>query len=333
MITRSSARNQQSDWTKELRDAYVDPLHLLDTLKLTTSDVSLPTLPTKFAFRVPRPFVARMRRSDPSDPLLLQVLPQAAELTAVPGFELDPVGDLESRKTPALLHKYNGRALLITTGGCAINCRYCFRRHFPYAESAGRTEIKNALSAIEQDPSIHEIILSGGDPLMLQDHHLAEIIEQLGGIAHLRRIRIHTRLPVTIPARITDELLRILNRSRLTAVVVVHINHAAEIDVELAAQLQRITDAGVQVLNQSVLLHGINDDDVALVNLSEALFAASVLPYYVHLLDPVAGASHFKVDDDRAYAISAIMRSQLPGYLVPRFVREIAGEASKTSFA
>lgn len=333
MITRSNRQIQHRTWVEELRAAYVDPLHLLDALGLTPDDVDLATKPTGFPFRVPHPFVSRMRRLDPHDPLLLQVLPRAEELTEVPGFLLDPVGDLASRRGPALLQKYRGRALLIAAGGCAINCRYCFRRHFPYAEATGTANINRAIANVRRDRSISEIILSGGDPLLLQDDAIAEIIDGLAAIPHLRRLRVHTRLPVTIPSRMTDALVTALSRTRLKTVVVLHINHANEIDDELGAVLRRCSRRGIQFLNQSVLLRGINDDAATLASLSEALFAASVLPYYVHLLDAVAGAAHFDVDEPAARAIAAALRARLPGYLVPRFVREVAGENAKTPIA
>jgi EF-P beta-lysylation protein EpmB len=333
MITRSMRQIQQPDWIEEIRHAFVDPLHLLENLGLTAVDVDLASNANKFPFRVPRPFAARMRLCDPFDPLLLQVLPRTQEFSETPGYGIDPVGDLTSRVTPSLLQKYRGRVLLIMSGGCAINCRYCFRRHFPYGESVGTAQIERALAEVRDDCSISEIILSGGDPLLLKDDYLGEIIEQLAAIPQLRRLRVHTRLPVTIPSRITEPLLRALTDTRLTPVVVMHINHPNEIDAELGAALARCSSAGIQLLNQSVLLRGINDDAVTLAKLSETLFAVSVLPYYVHLLDPVAGAAHFDVDEATAVSIAAAMRDRLPGYLVPRFVREITGENAKTPIA
>jgi len=330
MITRSTRQIQPKDWMADLRAAYVDPLQLLADLRLSADEVNLAADFTGFPFRVPRPFVSRMRRCDPDDPLLLQVLPRAEEFAHIPGYGADPVGDLDSRRTPALLQKYAGRALLITTGGCAINCRYCFRRHFPYSDSAGTARIERAIEDIRFDRSISEIILSGGDPLLLKDDHIGEIVEQLSAIPHLRRLRIHTRLPVVIPSRLTEDLIQTLTQSRLGMVVVVHINHPNEIDDELNAALRRCSSAGIPLLNQSVLLRGINDDLETLTELSATLFDASVLPYYVHLLDPVAGAAHFDVDEAAAQALAASLRAQLPGYLVPRFVREIAGENAKT---
>jgi EF-P beta-lysylation protein EpmB len=333
MITRSLRQIQQPDWITEIRDAYTDPIKLLGDLGLRVEDVALLTQSNDFPFRVPRPFAARIRRGEPQDPLLLQVLPQPAELLEAPGFSNDPVGDLQSRTTPSLIHKYHGRALVIVSGGCAINCRYCFRRHFPYAQSVGTAQIERAIQEIRNDRSISEIILSGGDPLLLKDGQLAEIITQLGAIPHLRRLRVHTRLPVTIPSRITDPLLHALTATKLTPVMVVHINHPNEIDAELGAALERCRSAGIALLNQSVLLRGVNDNAAILAELSETLFTVSVLPYYIHLLDPVSGAAHFDVSETTACSIAEALRARLPGYLMPRFVREIAGESAKTPIA
>jgi len=274
-----------------------------------------------------------MCRADPHDPLLLQVLPRHAEAASVAGYGHDPVGDVASLRAPGLLHKYRARALLILSGGCAVNCRYCFRRHFPYGESTGSANLHSALEAIRRDRSLREIILSGGDPLALNDERLVTIIDRLAGIPHVHRLRIHTRLPVTIPARMTDALVEALQKTRLGAILVVHVNHPNEIDGELASVLRHCSRAGLRLLNQSVLLRGINDDVATLSALSEALFDAAVLPYYVHLLDPVAGAAHFDVDETRARALAAALRARLPGYLVPRFVRELPGENAKTPVA
>ncbi len=333
MIARSVRQVQQPDWISELRAAYSDPLRLLQDLHVPATDADLLPAASRFPFRVPRPFVSRMRPADPNDPLLLQVLPRTPEVVRTPGASIDPVGDLESRVSPALIHKYRGRALIIMSGGCAINCRYCFRRHFPYSDAVGTAQIEHAIEAVRSDHSITEIILSGGDPLLLKDDHLGEIITRLAAIPHLTRLRIHTRLPVTIPSRITVPLLHALTETKLKPVMVFHINHPNEIDAELDAALGRCHSAGIPLLNQSVLLHGVNDDAATLAELSESLFAASVLPYYVHLLDAVVGAAHFDVAESRAISIAAELRRRVPGYLMPRFVREIAGENAKTPIA
>ncbi|HCU88961.1 MAG TPA: EF-P beta-lysylation protein EpmB [Gammaproteobacteria bacterium] len=333
MIARSTQQIQQPNWISVLRDSYSDPIHLLRDLGLSPTDVEFLHEHSSFAFRVPRPFVSRMRPADPKDPLLLQVLPRRPELLKTLGSSTDPVGDLSQRVSPALIQKYHGRALMIISGGCAINCRYCFRRHFPYADSVGAAQVDQAIDFIRGDHSISEIILSGGDPLLLKDEHLQATITRLATIPHLRQLRVHTRLPVTIPSRITDSLLHTLTTTKLSPVIVFHINHPNEIDAELSTAFDRCRSAGIMLLNQSVLLRGINDDAATLRELSEALFAASVLPYYVHLLDPVDGAAHFDVSVKKAISIAANLRAQLPGYLMPRFVREIAGENSKVPIA
>lgn len=325
-------QNQHTGWTEELQNAYSDPLHLLQDLGLTAGDVDLASDGVDFPFRVPRPFAARMRPADALDPLLLQVIPKLDELVEIDGYGLDPVGELQAKRSPALLQKYHGRALIIATGGCAINCRYCFRRHFPYANSVGNANIETALDQIHGDTTLSEVILSGGDPLLLNDGQIASIVDRIDAIQHVRRLRIHTRLPITIPARITDGLITILARARVNPVVVVHINHPNEIDQELSELLKRWSEAGIQLLNQSVLLRGVNDSATTLAELSESLFDAAVLPYYVHLLDPVSGAAHFAVDDTRLKGIVESLRARLPGYLLPRFVREIAGAEAKTPF-
>jgi EF-P beta-lysylation protein EpmB len=272
-----------------------------------------------------------MRRGDPHDPLLRQVLPMAQELLAVTGFIHDPVGDLAAMAQPGVLHKYTGRALLVTTGACAIHCRYCFRRHYPYAQAhAGQDSWTPALDHLRADASIHEVILSGGDPLALSDTKLAQLIQALDGIAHLRRLRIHTRLPVVLPARVDGPLLEWLSQGRLSRIIVLHVNHAQELAAaDVVAALATLRRSGATLLNQAVLLRGVNDTAQALVALSEALFSAGVLPYYLHQLDRVQGAAHFEVPDAEALALLAEVRAHLPGYLVPRLVREVAGAPAK----
>jgi EF-P beta-lysylation protein EpmB len=285
----------------------------------------------QFALRVPRGFVARMRPGDRRDPLLLQVLPDHRETGEVPGYGPDPLGEAAAMATPGLLHKYQGRVLLTLTGACGIHCRYCFRRHYPYAEAnpAG-SHWAEACAYIAGHTDIHEVILSGGDPLSLSDARLAGLYAELAAIPHLQRLRLHSRLPVVLPERITDGLLDALTGTRLDPVLVVHANHANEIDAEVRAALRRVVAAGIPVLNQSVLLRGVNDSAERLCALSEALFAAGALPYYLHQLDAVQGAAHFAVDDATAGALLAEVRNRLPGYLVPRLVRERAGEPAKS---
>jgi EF-P beta-lysylation protein EpmB len=283
-----------------------------------------------FPLRVPRGFVARMRRSDPADPLLRQVLPLAEECQTMEGYGLDPVGDLAAHRAPGVLHKYEGRVLLTATGACAIHCRYCFRRHFPYAEANASTENwRAALDYVTTQPDVREVILSGGDPLTLSDRRLAEFVRAIETIPHVERLRLHTRLPVVLPERVTPELCAWLSGTRLKTVVVLHANHAQELDATVHAACKRLMDSGAALLNQSVLLRGVNDSVEALTQLSEALFAAGALPYYLHLLDRVQGAAHFDVSEELALRLMAGLNARLPGYLVPRLVREIPGGTSK----
>jgi len=317
-------------WRELWRDAITDPVELLQAVGLGGRADLLPPDDAGFALRVPRGFVARMRRNDPFDPLLLQVLPQLAEHDQAEGFTLDAVGDMASKAGHGVLHKYDGRALLIASGSCAINCRYCFRRHFPYGEEiAAASQWHEALAHVKADPSIRELILSGGDPLALATHKLEELIRSLADLPHIIRLRIHSRLPVVLPERVDDAFIGWLAAVPLQKVVVLHANHANELDASVDAACARLRAAGATVLNQSVLLRGINDDADALADLSERLFAAGVLTYYLHQLDRVQGAAHFEVDDKRALALMEALRARLPGYLVPRLVREVGGDASK----
>jgi EF-P beta-lysylation protein EpmB len=332
MIPAKRLPAQPARWQELWRDAISDPRELLDILELShCADALLPDCDSSFPMRVPRGFAARMRRGDPTDPLLLQVLPQAAELGDVPGFTRDAVGDLAARSARGVLHKYEGRALLIATGSCAIHCRYCFRRHFPYAqETAATNGWQDAIAELRANTSIDEVILSGGDPLSLSTAKLAELTTALSSIRHIRRLRIHTRLPIVLPERVDGALLAWLGALPFGRVIVVHANHANELDNSVAAACAALAGAGATVLNQSVLLRGVNDDADVLQSLSERLFECGVLPYYLHQLDRVHGIAHFEVDDARAKALVDTLASRLPGYLVPRLVREVAGAASKT---
>ncbi|CCJ76898.1 Lysine 2,3-aminomutase [Cronobacter muytjensii 530] len=280
--------------------------------------------------RVPRAFVARMEKGNPQDPLLRQVLTSREEFVAAPGFTTDPLEEQNS-VVPGLLHKYHNRALLLVKGGCAVNCRYCFRRHFPYADNQGnKRNWQAALDYIAAHPELDEIIFSGGDPLMAKDNELEWLVARLEAIPHLKRLRIHSRLPIVIPARITDGLVRLLGETRLQVLLVNHINHAQEIDDAFRAGMAKLRAAGVTLLNQSVLLKGVNDNAATLAALSNALFDAGVMPYYLHVLDKVQGAAHFMVSDDEARAIMRELLSLVSGYLVPKLAREIGGEPSKT---
>jgi EF-P beta-lysylation protein EpmB len=332
MITASPAARLSPtapDWRELWRDAITDAGELLEAVGLAHLADRLPAGDAGFALRVPRGFVARMRQGDARDPLLLQVLPQLAELDQVPGFTADAVGDLAAREAQGVLHKYRGRALLIASGSCAVNCRYCFRRHFPYGEEiAAAGQWRQALAHLQADPSISELILSGGDPLALATPKLEELGRGLAGLPHVTRLRIHTRLPVVLPERVDAPFLAWLEALPLQKVVVLHANHANEFDPGVDAACADLRRAGATLLNQSVLLRGINDQVETLSALSERLFAAGVLPYYLHQLDRVQGSAHFEVDDARALALVEGVRRRLPGYLVPRLVREVAGDAS-----
>jgi len=343
MITRSSALLQRPDrearplplqarWQTQLARAIRDPRELCRRLGLDeTWWPGAERGHALFEVRVPEAYLARIRPGDSADPLLRQVLPLAEEALPTPGYVADPLEEAEHAPAPGLIHKYAGRVLLIASPACAVNCRYCFRRHFPYEENApSRAQWERTLDTLRDDSSLHEAILSGGDPLAASDRQLAWLVERLDTIPHLKRLRLHTRLPVVIPERIDDALLGWLSATRLQKVMVLHINHANEIDEAVVAACRRLSDAGVTLLNQSVLLRGVNDSVEALAALSERLFEAGILPYYLHVLDPVAGAAHFDVSDDQARELVAGLRKQLPGFLMPRLVREIPGEASKT---
>ena len=320
-------------WQKLLADAVSDPRELCTLLDLDPALV-LPAMAAAkdFALRVPRSFVARMRKGDPNDPLLLQVLPVSAETQVVEGFVTDPVGDMDRRAAPGLLHKYRGRALLVATGACAVHCRYCFRRHFPYAEeSALQQGWQPALERLRADSTVSEVILSGGDPWSLSDRRLKQLTDALQTIPHVRRLRIHTRYPIVLPERVDAGLLDWLRGLSLQKVVVIHANHAREIDESVRRACRALVDAGATLLNQAVLLRGVNDSVTALAELSEALFETHVLPYYLHVLDKVQGAAHFDVPEGEALRLHQGLTAQLPGYLVPKLVREIAGQPSKSA--
>jgi L-lysine 2,3-aminomutase len=320
-----------TDWKRLWRDAVRDPAELLSLLGLADRVPGLSAEAAgQFPLRVPRGFIARMRTGDPHDPLLRQVLPLDEELRPMPGFDLDAVGDGAAKAATGVIHKYLGRALLIATGSCAVHCRYCFRRHFPYAEETAATgQWRDAVDAIRADASIDEVILSGGDPLSLSTAKLGELTAQLAEVPHIRRLRIHTRLPVVLPERVDDTLTDWLRTLPWPVVVVIHANHANEFDPTVDAALARLRATGANVLNQAVLLRGVNDNIDALVALSERGFAAGALPYYLHQLDRVAGAAHFEVSDEEALALHAALVARMPGYLVPKLVREVAGDASK----
>ncbi len=317
-------------WQQELAGAFTRVADLLAFLGVAPADCARVLASAKdFPLLVPRGFAALMRRGDLQDPLLRQVLPLTAELEPVAGFGTDPLNEQAARTAGGLLRKYRGRALLVTTGGCAVHCRYCFRRHFHHATLPGRAALDAALTELAAAEDVHELILSGGDPLLLDDAALTQLLMRVATIAHLRRIRVHTRLPVVLPSRVTPALCRLLGSHPLRTVLVIHANHPMELGTAAAEALGALQRAGVVLLNQSVLLRGVNDQPECLAALSERLFACGVLPYYLHQLDAVAGAAHFAVDDARARRLAAALRARLPGYLTPLLVRETAGAAHK----
>ncbi|MBX7167312.1 MAG: EF-P beta-lysylation protein EpmB [Pirellulales bacterium] len=327
--------SQPPPWPEALRNAVRDADELCRLLQLPSAQAAeIRKAADGFPLFVTREYLARVRRGDGHDPLLRQVLPVSDELIAVPGDLQDPVGDGAALLSPGVLRKYHGRALLVTTGACAVHCRYCFRRHFPYETAPrGLAAWDRALAAIEADPACREVILSGGDPLTLVDSTLAALAERIALIPQVQRLRVHTRLPIVLPQRVTGELIAWLRSTRLTPWVVVHANHPRELDDAVAAALARLVDAGIPVLNQAVLLRGVNDELRALVELCERLTALRVVPYYLHHLDRVAGAAHFAVPIEEGRLLVAGLRERLPGYAVPQYVEERAGAEYKLALA
>lgn len=323
-------RDSIPSWQQILADGFAKASQLLAFLNIpVTQSSALAEL--QFKTRVPRGFAARMQAGNPRDPLLLQVLASDQELTESPGFIQDPLDEASANAIPGMIHKYHGRVLLTVTGACAINCRYCFRRHFPYQDNnPGRNGWQPVLDYIAHDPAIHEVILSGGDPLLAKDNVLAGLFEQLAAIPHLTTLRIHSRIPIVLPERITPELLELLQHNRLQKVVVLHSNHANELSSDVALVCTQLRNAGCHLLNQSVLLAGVNDRVETLAALSHRLFECGVLPYYLHLLDKVQGAAHFDIDFAAAVSIFQQLQAVLPGYLVPRLAREEASMRHKT---
>ncbi len=331
MIPLSSIPLKTESWQQQLGNAYCHIRELLADLALSEHySPEMELAAEAFHFQVPRYFAALMKKGDIHDPLLLQVLPRAAELQHRTGFTLDPLGDQDAHEGNGILHKYHARVLLITTGACAINCRYCFRRHFPYAShQARKSQWQPALQHLRQDSAIHEVILSGGDPLSLGNTRLQFLVEALEKIPHIQRLRIHTRLPVVLPSRIDQPLVEILGNTTLATSMVMHANHPRELTAEMRQALYPLRRAGITLLNQSVLLKGVNNSAPTQVRLCESLYSMGILPYYLHQLDQVQGAAHFAVDDQAALDLHKSMERQLPGYLLPRLVRETAGARSK----
>ena len=331
MIPRIQDPEHRPLWQLQLARAVRSTDELLRLLEIDPARLRIQPLASDFPLRVPRGFVDRMAKGDIHDPLLRQVLPVNEETLQVEGFIPDPLQELAAMPSPGLLHKYRGRALLTVTGACAVHCRYCFRRHFPYQDANPASEHwEQSIDYLARHPDIHEIILSGGDPLSLADHRLQVLTDRLSGLPQLRTLRIHSRLPVVVPERIDTGLLAWISQQRLKVVMVVHCNHPNEIDSSVHTAMQLLARAGVTLLNQSVLLRGINDDANTLIRLSETLFAAGILPYYLHRLDRVQGTAHFEVDAERACALISAVHAALPGYLVPRLVEEIPGNPGKT---
>jgi len=332
MIPRSPASLQVASWRAELKRAFRRPADLFAYLGLDAGTrFCRAGVTDELSMLVPPHYADLMAREDPKDPLLLQVLPRNEELLPRGGFVDDPVGDRSAYVVPGLLQKYRGRALVLATSACAVHCRYCFRRHFgPVASTATPREWPAIIHYLARDRSIREVILSGGDPLMLEDNELAIRIEALAGLAHIRRLRLHTRLPVVLPSRVTGSLVESLTDTRLCPVVVLHVNHPNELHSKLQSALDRLRERGISLLNQAVLLKGVNDKAETLIALSEALFEMGVLPYYLHLLDRVRGSAHFEVEEHSALTLYRILQRDLPGYLVPRLVREVPSADSKT---
>ena len=325
--------HQEKNWQSQLSDLITDPLELLNLLELSTKQLLSGAIlaSEQFKLRVPRAFVGKMRIGDPFDPLLLQVLPHHLELEEHPEFVTDPLGEEAANQMAGVLHKYQSRFLLTLTGACAIHCRYCFRRHFPYQENLPKNDDwLNIKQYIEDNPAINEIILSGGDPLTLSNRKIALWIERLESLPQLKILRIHSRVPVVIPNRIDEELISILKNSRLRIVVVIHSNHASELDDFTCSKLLQLSLHHITVLNQTVLLKGVNDSATTLTELSYRLFEARVMPYYLHVLDKVKGAQHFDLRSSEIDHIYSDVLASLAGYLVPKLVREIAGEKNKT---
>ncbi|MCF6281375.1 MAG: EF-P beta-lysylation protein EpmB [Candidatus Polarisedimenticolaceae bacterium] len=328
MIHRTEPRWQ---WQKSMAEVITDPADLFRQLALDPMLIpGANSAAEKFSLRVPRRYVDLMAKGDLDDPLLRQILPISQELAVCEGFSDDPVGDANSVAEHGLLHKYHGRVLLITTAACAIHCRFCFRRNFSYSDHlADPVHWHKTVAYIASHPEIHEVILSGGDPLMMSDQRLSGMLQLVATIGHVKRIRIHSRMPVVLPERITPPLLELFAQSRLKVVMVLHSNHPNEVVDDLAEATKQLTRVGVTLLNQSVLLKGVNDDSSILAALSEQLFAIGVMPYYLHLLDRAQGVAHFEVSEDNASKLYHQLMAKLPGYLVPRMVREIEGALAK----
>ena len=325
---------QHRNWKNILQQASPSPEELLSELDIEDSSLISRQANQDFPLRVPAGFISKMSKNDPADPLFKQIWPSAEEEIDQTGFSKDPLNEVKRQTTPGLLHKYHGRVLLVLTGACAIHCRYCFRRHFPYSDSNPSGEnLQKAIEYLQKETSVTEVILSGGDPLSISDERLSELVSRLAGIPHLKRLRIHTRFPVVVPERINDACLDWLSSTQLQLAIVLHVNHANELDKSVEQAVLKLRNRNISLFNQSVLLKGINDSAEALVALSEALYSYGIIPYYLHLLDPVSGASHFEVGESSARLLMQDIQKRLPGYLIPRLVREDPETAHKTIIA
>jgi len=331
-LIHSAIERAAEDWQSQLRNVITSRGELLEALNLRLEDVGIAGGACQdFPLKVPRSFVSRMRCADPQDPLLLQVLSSNREMSESTGYTMDPLQETGHIPHRGIIHKYNGRVLLIASGGCAVNCRYCFRRHFPYSDNRNsRSEWQEALDYIRSDNSIEEVILSGGDPLIMDDAQLTELTNRIADIAHVKRLRIHSRLPIVIPDRVTEELLDAICPQNVQTVMVLHCNHANEIDEHVTEAIFALRRRDVIVLNQAVLLRSINDNVLAQIALSQSLFSAGALPYYLHMLDKVKGAAHFDIGEAEAQALVQELSAHLPGYMVPKLVREISGGRAKS---
>ncbi|MCE2027427.1 EF-P beta-lysylation protein EpmB [Sessilibacter corallicola] len=334
MIPYVSLSGQTNDWQSQLSNLITDPKELLAIAEIPTDSREYHAIEqacADFQLRVPRAFADKIEKGNAKDPLLLQVLPSAQELLASPGYSTDPLGEEAANPIPGLIHKYESRVLMTLSGQCAINCRYCFRRHFPYAENRlTRDHLQEITAYVANNTALNEVILSGGDPLSVSNTQIRRFLSELASIQHITRIRFHTRLPVVIPERIDQTLLDTFSNSKQKIIVVVHTNHPNELDERFDRAMAQLTNNRVTLLNQTVLLKNINDNPETLTKLSERLFSAGVMPYYLHLLDKVVGATHFEIPEHDAIGLHRALQTQLPGFLVPKLVREIAGKSSKT---
>jgi EF-P beta-lysylation protein EpmB len=321
-----------STWQRTLANAVTSSDVLMMRLGLDAKEILGVDHTPDFSMRVPEPFITRMVPGDPQDPLLKQVLSVVDERQAMPGFIADPLDEFAS-PLAGVLHKYRSRVLLIYRGGCAINCRYCFRRHFPYQEhTLTSRDIDALLDYLTKHPEVNEVILSGGDPLMADDSSISQLFSRIESIPTIKRLRIHSRLPVVIPERVTESLCDVITSTRLPVVMVLHINHANEIDASVVNAAGKLRLVCRSVLNQAVLLRGVNDTTECLIALSERLFEAGIDPYYLNVLDRVAGAYHFDVTDREVALLYQALLNALPGYLVPKLVREVPGVGHKVQW-